>query len=68
MKNNLQNKKSLEKKIDWKNIKNEMREKFGNEIFESWIKKIELVEEFHNYILFSVSNRFIRDLIVSRYL
>ncbi len=68
MKNNLQNKKSLEKKIDWKNIKNEMREKFGNEIFESWIKKIELVEEFHNYILFSVSTRFIRDWIVSRYL
>jgi len=68
MKNNLQNKNSLEKKIDWKNIKNEMREKFGNEIFESWIKKIELVEEFHNYILFSVSTRFIRDWIVSRYL
>jgi chromosomal replication initiator protein len=68
MKNNLQNKKSLEKKIDWKNIKNEMREKFGNEIFESWIKKIELVEEFHNYILFSVSTRFIRDWIASRYL
>jgi len=68
MKNNLQNKNPLEKKIDWKNIKNEMREKFGNEIFESWIKKIELVEEFHNYILFSVSTRFIRDWIVSRYL
>ncbi len=68
MKNNLQNKNSLEKKIEWKNIKNEMREKFGNEIFESWIKKIELVEEFHNYILFSVSTRFIRDWIVSRYL
>ncbi len=68
MKNNLQNKNSLEKKIDWKNIQNEMREKFGNEIFESWIKKIELVEEFHNYILFSVSTRFIRDWIVSRYL
>ena len=31
-----------------------MREKFGNDIYESWIKKIELVEEFHNYILFSV--------------
>ena len=68
MKNNLQNENPLEKKIDWKNIKNEMREKFGNEIFESWIKKIELVEEFHNYILFSVSTRFIRDWIVSRYL
>ncbi len=68
MKNNLQKNKSLEKKIDWKNIKKEMREKFGNDIFESWIKKIELVDEFHNYVLFSVSTRFIRDWIVSRYL
>ena len=68
MNNNLQKNKSLEKKIDWKNIKKEMREKFGNDIFESWIKKIELVDEFHNYVLFSVSTRFIRDWIVSRYL
>ena len=68
MKNNLQNNKSLEKKINWVSIKNEIREKFGNDIFESWIKKIELVDEFHNYILFSVSTRFIRDWIVSRYL
>ncbi len=68
MKNNLQNNKSLEKKIDWHDVKKEMREKFGNDIYESWIKKIELVDEFHNYILFSVSTRFIRDWIVSRYL
>ena len=68
MKNNLQNNKALEKKIDWQNIKKELRDKLGNDIFESWIKKIELVEEFHNYILFSVSTRFIRDWIVSRYL
>ncbi len=68
MKNNLQNNKALEKKVDWQNIKKELREKFGNDIFESWIKKIELVEEFHNYILFSVSTRFIRDWIASRYL
>ncbi len=68
MKNNLQNNKALEKKIDWHSIKKELCEKLGNDIFESWIKKIELVEEFHNYILFSVSTRFIRDWIVSRYL
>ena len=68
MKNNLQNNKAHEKKIDWQGIKKELREKLGNDIFESWIKKIELVEEFHNYILFSVSTRFIRDWIVSRYL
>ncbi len=68
MKNNLQNNKSLEKKIDWKILKSEMREKFGNDIYESWLKKIELVDEFNNYILFSVSTRFIRDWIASRYL
>ncbi len=68
MKNNLQDNKALEKKIDWQSIKKELREKLGNDIFESWIKKIELVEEFNNYILFSVSTRFIRDWIVSRYL
>ena len=68
MKNNLQDSKALEKKIDWQSIKKELREKLGNDIFESWINKIELVEEFHNYILFSVSTRFIRDWIASRYL
>ncbi len=68
MKNNLQNNKTFEKKIDWQSIKKELREKLGNDIFESWVKKIELVDEFHNYILFSVSTRFIRDWIVSRYL
>ena len=68
MKNNLQNKKALEQKIDMANIKKQMRAKFGNDIYDSLIKKIELVEEFHNYILFSVSTRFIRNWIVSGYL
>ncbi|MBD1153820.1 chromosomal replication initiator protein DnaA [Pelagibacterales bacterium SAG-MED23] len=68
MKNNLQKNKPLNKKIDWSHVKKEMRQKFGNDIFDSWLKKIELVDEFHNYILFSVSTRFIRDWIVSRYL
>ena len=69
MKNNLQNSsKNNEKKIDWELIQNVLREKFGNDIFESWLKKIELVDEYQNYILFSVSTRFIRDWIVSRYL
>ena len=45
-----------------------MKEKFGHDIFESWLKKIDLVDEFKNYILISVSTRFIRDWITSRYL
>ena len=69
MKNNLQNSsKTIDKKINWKLIQSIMREKFGNDIFESWLKKIDLVEEFNNYILISVSTRFIRDWITSRYL
>ena len=69
MKNNLQNSNALiQKKIDWKSMQSTMREKLGQDIFESWLKKIELVEEFNNYILLSVSTRFIRDWITSRYL
>ena len=45
-----------------------MKNKFGQEIYESWIRKIEFVNEFHDYILISVSTRFIRDWITSRYL
>ena len=35
-----------------------MREKFGNDIYESWLKKIEFVEELKNYVLLSVSTLF----------
>ena len=67
--NNAHTNKSFDKiSLDWKLIQSELKLKLGIEVYESWIKKIELVEEFHNYILFSVSTRFIRDWIVSRYL
>ena len=40
MKNNLQNSNtSIEKKIDWKAIQSDMREKLGQDIFDSWLKK-----------------------------
>ncbi len=69
MKNNLTNIKSDNiNKIDWKLLQNEMKNKFGSEIYDSWLKKIDLVDEFKNYILLSVSTRFIRDWITSRYL
>jgi len=69
MKNNLQNTSGIEeKKIDWKTIQNVMKDKFGSDIFDSWLKKIELIDEYKNYILISVSTRFIRDWITSRYL
>ena len=55
-------------KIDWNDIRNEMKSKMGLDIYESWLRKVEFVEEFKNYILLSVSTRFIRDWITSRYL
>ena len=69
MKNNLQNSNtSFEKKIDWQLVQSAMKQKLGQDIYESWLRKIELIEEFNNYILISVSTRFIRDWITSRYL
>ena len=70
MKNNLDANSSnkVEKKINWLEIQNKFKEKFGSEIFESWLKKIEFIDEFNNYLLLSVPTRFIRDWITSRYL
>ncbi len=58
----------LQSKIDWNEIQLRMKSNFGNDIFESWLRKLNFVEEFKNYILLSVSTRFIRDWITSRYL
>ena len=55
-------------KLDWSLIQVEMKNKLGLEIYESWLKKINFIEEFSNYILLSVPTRFIRDWITSRYL
>ncbi len=56
------------KKLDWNKIQLDMKEKMGNDIYESWLKKIDFIEEFNSYILISVSTRFLRDWITSRYL
>ena len=66
MKNNLNV--NIDKNFNWEVIQKELRHQFGNEIYESWLKKIVFEEKFTNYILVSVSTRFIRDWIVSRYL
>ena len=54
--------------IDWSVVQKDMRTKLGNDIYESWLRKIDFVEEMNNYVLLSVSTRFIRDWITSRYL
>ena len=64
--NNLKNL-SVEK-FDWNLVQVEMKKKLGSDIYESWLKKIDFVEEFNNYLLLSVPTRFIRDWITSRYL
>ena len=45
-----------------------MKNKFGKDIFDSWLRKINFSGEFSNYILLNVSTRFLRDWITSRYL
>ena len=64
--NKLSNLKS--EKLDWEMVRADMKNKLGMDIYESWLKKIVFVEEFHNYVLLSVPTRFIRDWITSRYL
>jgi len=54
--------------FEWKRVQNEMKNKLGLEVYESWLKKISFIEEFNNYLLLSVPTRFIRDWITSRYL
>ncbi len=54
--------------LDWKLVQDQMKSKLGLDIYESWLKKINFVEEINNYVLLSVPTRFIRDWITSRYL
>ena len=54
--------------LDWSTICKEIEAKLGKEIYESWIKKLKLVEEFQHYLVLSSPTRFIRDWVVSRYI
>ncbi len=70
MKNSLnqnfnQNKQEI---LDWNTVKEDFKIKFGNDVYESWLKKMELIETSQNHLLISVPTRFIRDWITSRYL
>ena len=68
-KNILNHKKEIQSdNINWDVIQLEMKNKLGHDIYESWLRKLSFVEEFNDYVLLSVSTRFIRDWITSRYL
>ena len=57
-----------QEELDWKIIQNDMKIKLGQDIYDSWLRKIQFSEEMNNYILLLVPTRFIRDWITSRYL
>ena len=40
--------------LDWALIQKDMKNKLGSDIYESWLRKIDFVEEMSNYILISV--------------
>ena len=54
--------------LSWEKVQTDLKHKFGNDIYDSWLRKITFEEEFNNYILLSVTTPFIRDWITSRYL
>ena len=53
--------------LDWNEILEKFRKSFGNDIYESWIKNINLKKEYNHYVVLSAPTRFVRDWIVSRY-
>ena len=53
--------------LDWSQVLKKFRTIFGNDIYESWIKNINLKKEFNHYVVLSAPTRFVRDWIVSRY-
>ena len=53
--------------LNWDEILGKLKTTFGNDVFESWIKNINLNKEFNHYVVLSVPTRFVRDWIVSRY-
>jgi len=53
--------------LNWNEILEKFKQAFGNDIYESWIKNINLKKEFNHYVVLSAPTRFVRDWIVSRY-
>ena len=51
----------------WNEILEKFKKTFGNDIYESWIKNVNLKKEFNHYVILIVPTRFVRDWIVSRY-
>ena len=53
--------------LDWNEVLQKLKITFGNDIYESWIRNINLKREFNHYVVLTAPTRFVRDWIVSRY-
>ena len=51
MNNSYKNKKLNTTELDWNLIQNDLRNKLGKDIYESWLKKISFIEELNNYLV-----------------
>ena len=38
--------------LDWAVVQKDMKNKLGSDIYESWLRKIDFVEEMNSYVLF----------------
>ncbi len=57
-----------ERTLNWVDVQSSFKNTFGNEIYNSWLIKINLIKEYNDYLVLGVPTRFFRDWIVSRYL
>ena len=59
MKNSLnQNLNQLKTEIlNWEQVQEDFKTKFGNDVFESWLKKMILIETNNDYLLISVNSQ-----------
>ncbi len=53
--------------IEWEKILLTLKSSFGKDIFESWLRNINLKKELNHYVILTAPTRFVRDWIVSRY-
>ena len=53
--------------IVWKDVLKKLETSLGTDVYESWIKNVDLKKEFNHYVVLSAPTRFVRDWIVSRY-
>ena len=60
--------KNNQETLNWELVQEDFKTKFGKDVFESWLKKMDLMQINSDSLLISVPTRFIRDWITSRYL